>query len=245
MKISDYNNLKEFPLDQYLQLNGSTGFCLSKLPSSIFNDIKPLIDEIQNNFSTAEERNKSLVGEINHEYALTLPNSVVNFIREKTEIVGRDNPILYDIGRYLSYADTGQFPGEAQPSDQQSHLPTLKYDGDAWVNFQQKHEYNPPHSHSGVFSFVIWYQIPYYIKDELPYNSGQKRKISDYSTNGEFSFLYTIDSKMFNQPLFVDKTKEGYMAIFPSSLSHYVNPFYSSDDYRITISGNINLSPQM
>ena len=236
-KLSDYNNVKEFPLDQYLQLNGSTGFCLSKLPSSIFNDIKPLIDEIQTNFSTAEERNKTLVGEINHEYALTLPNNVVNFIREKTEIIGKGNSILYDIGRYIA--------GDAEPFDQQALLPTLRYDGDAWVNFQQKHEYNPPHSHSGVFSFVIWYQIPYYIKDELPYNSGQKRKISDYSSNGEFSFLYTIDEKMFNQPLFVDKTKEGYMAIFPSSLSHYVNPFYSSDDYRITISGNIHLSPQM
>ncbi len=29
-----------------------------------------------------------------------------------------------------------------------------------WVNFQKKHEFNPPHDHSGVYSFVIWMQIP-------------------------------------------------------------------------------------
>jgi len=29
-----------------------------------------------------------------------------------------------------------------------------------WVNFQKKHEFNPPHDHGGVYSFVIWMQIP-------------------------------------------------------------------------------------
>ena len=38
----------------------------------------------------------------------------------------------------------------------------------------------------------------------------------------------------------VDKSKEGYFVIFPSNLNHQVFPFYSSDDYRITVAGNIN-----
>ena len=29
-----------------------------------------------------------------------------------------------------------------------------------WVNFQKKHEFNPMHDHGGVYSFVIWMQIP-------------------------------------------------------------------------------------
>ena len=29
-----------------------------------------------------------------------------------------------------------------------------------WVNFQKKHEFNPLHDHSGVYSFVIWLTIP-------------------------------------------------------------------------------------
>ena len=29
-----------------------------------------------------------------------------------------------------------------------------------WVNFQKENEFNPPHNHSGLFSFVIWVKIP-------------------------------------------------------------------------------------
>ena len=40
-------------------------------------------------------------------------------------------------------------------------------------------------------------------------------------------------------PLFIDKTWEGTIVMFPSWLNHSVYPFYTSDDYRISISGNI------
>jgi hypothetical protein len=45
--------------------------------------------------------------------------------------------------------------------------------GDAWVNFQEKYEYNPIHLHDGVFSYVIWYQIPFYKEDEIKYGAGK------------------------------------------------------------------------
>ena len=35
-----------------------------------------------------------------------------------------------------------------------------------WVNFQKKHEFNPIHTHDGVFSFVIWHKVPFTQKDE-------------------------------------------------------------------------------
>ena len=38
----------------------------------------------------------------------------------------------------------------------------------------------------------------------------------------------------------IDKAWEGTMILFPSSLNHNVYPFYTSDDYRISISGNLN-----
>lgn len=217
------------PLDQYISLSPTTGYVLSKLPSTIFNELKPLVDEISYSFSSSKEANKTLIGEIEHEYEFTLPNGVLNFVKEKVEIIGKSSPDLGDIHRLLG-------------GNNSLAVPSLSYNGEAWINFQQKYEYNPPHSHSGVFSFVIWYQIPYYIKDELPYNSGQKRKDPNYSSNGDFNFLHSSGEKMWNHPLYIDKNKEGYMAIFPSLLTHYVNPFYSSDDYRITISGNIILS---
>ena len=37
----------------------------------------------------------------------------------------------------------------------------------------------------------------------------------------------------------VDKSYEGKIIIFPANLTHGVLPFYTSDDYRITISGNV------
>ena len=37
---------------------------------------------------------------------------------------------------------------------------------DLWVNYQKKYEFNPPHSHSGVASFVIFIHIPYDLSEE-------------------------------------------------------------------------------
>ena len=66
-----------------------------------------------------------------------------------------------------------EFLGELIPSFIQSHIEaygapwreTMR-EGEGWnleslwVNFQKQHEFNPPHDHSGVYSFVIWMQIP-------------------------------------------------------------------------------------
>ena len=39
----------------------------------------------------------------------------------------------------------------------------------------------------------------------------------------------------------IDKNFEGYMVVFPSLLGHSVNPFYSTDEFRISISGNVSV----
>ena len=39
----------------------------------------------------------------------------------------------------------------------------------------------------------------------------------------------------------VDKSFEGQMLMFPAPLQHIVYPFYTSDESRITVSGNIKL----
>ena len=106
-----------------------------------------------------------------------------------------------------------------------------------WVNFQRKHEYNPIHNHKGVLSFVIWIQIPYQINHEIDYFS----KIDyDYKkVNGMFTFYHTDSlGKIIPQNLPVDRSFENKLLMFPSVMSHSVQPFYSSDEYRISISGN-------
>ena len=109
-----------------------------------------------------------------------------------------------------------------------------------WVNFQKKHEFNPPHDHSGVYSFVIWMQIPtsYEKQKKLPIavNSNADNHISN------FAFTYTdILVKIRNFAYNMEKEAEGYMVMFPSQLHHQVFPFYKSEKERISISGNIGV----
>ena len=110
-----------------------------------------------------------------------------------------------------------------------------------WVNFQKKIEYNPIHTHSGLMSFVIWLQIPYYMSAEDSYEEVNNSKYEE-KRNGKFAFLYTNalgEIQTHNIP--VDKTYNGTIAIFPAKMSHMVYPFFSSDEYRVTVSGNFKI----
>ena len=56
-----------------------------------------------------------------------------------------------------------------------------------------------------------------------------------------FQFVYTqILGKVVNFPLFVENGWEGRIVMFPSKLLHIVYPFQTSDDYRISIAGNLH-----
>jgi hypothetical protein len=105
-----------------------------------------------------------------------------------------------------------------------------------WVNFQSKYEFNPSHKHSGIFSFVIWIKIPYNIEEEKSNNSSKR---SDYNVPGHFEFSYAdILGKIRTLIIPTDKKFENFGILFPSNLTHAVYPFFSSDEYRISISGN-------
>ena len=55
-----------------------------------------------------------------------------------------------------------------------------------------------------------------------------------------FQFVYTdILGAITNIPLFVESGWEGTIVMFPSKLMHIVYPFQTSDDYRISIAGNL------
>jgi len=103
--------------------------------------------------------------------------------------------------------------------------------GRPWFNFQKKHEFVPMHIHDGVLSYSSWIAIPYDKKDEHTYGK---------EFAGCFQFSYnTITGDWAAKEIFIDKFFEGKLLIFPSSLPHCVYPFYSSDEYRISMSGNI------
>ena len=112
-----------------------------------------------------------------------------------------------------------------------------------WVNYQKKHEFNPIHDHDGIYSFVIFVNIPYDLTEEENYFSevSIKESKSEIQTS-KFNFVNIgPDGKIVSTIAQVDKSFEGKMFMFPSKQMHLVYPFYTSDDYRITVSGNIKI----
>lgn len=101
----------------------------------------------------------------------------------------------------------------------------------AWVNFQKKHEFARPHAHLGDFSFVLWLKVPFLMADES--ENGNVEAAS-------FAFHYTNTlGKIQNWTIPVDRTYEKRVIVFPSDMMHSVYPFYSSDDYRVVVAGNV------
>ena len=108
-----------------------------------------------------------------------------------------------------------------------------------WINFQKKYEFNPMHHHDGFYSFVYWAQIPYDIEEEYKQNHSKNSK---YPCPSNFSFAYSnMLGKICDYPVPLSKTNEGNAMLFPSKMKHMVYPFYTSDDYRVSISGNIHV----
>jgi hypothetical protein len=106
-----------------------------------------------------------------------------------------------------------------------------------WVNFQRAGEFNPIHKHAGIFSWVIWLEIPYMIKDQQEYGPGLA---SNTQVAGSFEFSYN-DALGWQKQLHLgaDTTWRNRMALFPSMQHHAVYPFYGRDQVRITASGNL------
>lgn len=106
--------------------------------------------------------------------------------------------------------------------------------GDTWCNLQHRGEYFIPHTHRGVFSFALWLQVPFTQAEEQAHRSKPGREVSG------FSFHYT-DSLGRIRPLVlpVDRSWENRIVVFPAEMTHSVSPFYSTDQTRITVSGNV------
>jgi hypothetical protein len=106
-----------------------------------------------------------------------------------------------------------------------------------WVNFQRAAEFNPMHSHSGVFSWVIWLEVPYLVKEQQSMGPGP---LSNTPVAGSFEFNYTgCLGDQYQHHLNADATWRNRMALFPSRLNHCVYPFYNTDQVRISASGNL------
>jgi len=106
-----------------------------------------------------------------------------------------------------------------------------------WVNVMHKHEFNPLHSHSGLFSFIVFIQVPFIYEEMQKIAPGAG---SNSPRAGNLAFLFPNWFKRVDEIVFqVDKNWERKMLLFPSELHHMVYPFYGTDEPRITVSGNL------
>jgi hypothetical protein len=106
-----------------------------------------------------------------------------------------------------------------------------------WVNLQKKYEFNPVHCHTGLFSFVIFVQIPYDLQKELKEGPGA---LSNTNITSCLQFHVTnLLGRNHDEVVYVDKSYEGGVYFFNAETLHCVYPFFTSDEHRITVSGNI------
>jgi len=123
--------------------------------------------------------------------------------------------------------------------------PSEFYLKNLWVNYQKQHDFNPPHEHEGMFSFVIFMKIPTHWKEqhELSLMCNTFRTIPAAS---DFQFLLGYPNGRID-PIYIPLSPEdeGRMLFFPAWLQHQVFPFYGTEEKRITLSGNIQLKDSL
>jgi hypothetical protein len=188
----------------------------SKVSSSTLKELKKEAKFILENENQFRKYNKNLAGNLEKEYSTD----------KSKEILEKD--LITLANEYHEY------------SKENKHYPNWKIK-DLWINFQKKYEHNPMHNHSGDLSFVLWITIPYDLKEEL---SLPNCKNSNSPSNSLFKFVFTdFLGRVVTSRIDVDKSYEGTIVMFPSALNHIVYSFYTSDDYRISISGNLVVAP--
>ncbi|MAL46883.1 putative 2OG-Fe(II) oxygenase [Hyphomonas sp.] len=108
------------------------------------------------------------------------------------------------------------------------------YITNAWVNFMRPGDFNPPHTHAGSFSSVLFINMPQELLEE---NEEHKSHDINSAGPGSISFFAGVNGGMSNwRQDFTPKTGELFM--FPADLMHMVYP-YKSNVERITISFNM------
>ena len=191
------------------------GFLDIVVPTPLFNSLKSECD-------TALENNQEM------ESGLSGAGVPIHKFVENKENLKNLQDYLYSLIKM--YREKFGF----DPSDTKTltkHLPFKM--GSPWINYQKKYQFVPRHRHDGSFAYTIWVNIPYNADEELK-NGGS------HASTFDFSYLDVLGG-IRSHRIKLNKTDNGRMLFFPATMMHQVYPFYTSDDYRISISGNILL----
>lgn len=223
------------------------GYISCLVPPSVTQCIEVEVQRmLATNFRDCISYNSNLAGSIRHEYILT---ESVDYLDQFLKVVAP---------RYWDYWDNPNAQKEHRLSISKQISEEYGYPiKDLWVNFQKKHEINPLHHHGGDLSFVIWHKIPYEEKTAIAdiarksgrippqiASSREERPPGSGRRAGNFMFNYPNHNArggVAQHVITVDKSRENTMIIFDASMQHAVYPFYTSDEYRISVSGNLEI----
>ena len=211
------------------EFSNNLGYIDEKMPDDVF---KIVLDEIDIAAGQKVPHNTKLVGNIEEQYLMGFKNQV-NMYKLETYLRGL-------AGIYEKKFNYMSCMGNQTMSLDQGMSFDLRL-RNCWVNFMKKYEFNPIHNHSGLYSFNIFVKIPYDLKKEFDSPRTQNKDqrfpgcFSFYCGNGLGEFVPHV--------IHADKEWEQVILLFPSITQHCVYPFYTSDDYRITVSGNLYLNP--
>jgi hypothetical protein len=215
----DISNLKEGEALFYTFPN--TGILFSRVPKEIMDRVNKVIQKlIDTDFKNGVKANYKLTANIEKEFDLSidLVPYMLNYITDLAMI-----------------HDQRSSPHHIREVTGVNSSPRKFKFKDIWVNFQKKGEFHPHHIHGGVYSFSMWPRVPYKIADER-----QVYPNSTLPVAGNFVAYYSDAlGQTRSIPFPVDNEYEGIIALFPSKLGHSVNPFYTSDDYRVSVSGDL------
>ena len=203
----------------------NVGLTNGTIPPNIYQALNQEIVDIHTASETGSldengivQMNHSLAGQITKEYQITKSLPLLN-------------PFLEEMGR--AYQKEWNYYPKENPNNNKLTVESV------WVNMQKKLEVNPLHNHDGTLSFVAWLYVPFKLEDErnMP-NCKMSRTVELAST---FQFVYTTAlGTIANCPMFVESGWEATIVMFPAKLLHIVYPFQTSDDYRISIAGNLH-----
>lgn len=201
------------------------GYLLHQLQPSDLSYTTEKIEKIQKDFENSSSVAYQLIGQIEREFELADDPECVN------ELYKILMPLVDEFEKSFNYVnDKARILKDKRVNLSLTSL---------WVNYQKKFEFNPCHNHAGVYSFVIWHKIPYLIEDEAE-NSPGKHANKNLAGHFEFNFSNSL-GQIWQESLPVDKTWENTICLFPAEMIHTVYPFFTSDEYRITIAGNVGL----
>lgn len=112
---------------------------------------------------------------------------------------------------------------------------------DCWANFVGPGQSTPIHYHGGIVSWCLWVVVPYTRSEEL----AARPWIPDANNlAGDFCFHWADgQGRIQTRPMGVYSSPHAQLCLWPASLAHSVDPFYSTDRIRVSVAGNYWLGP--